>query len=334
MRPGTRRARAAALAVLIVLLVLAGLDGGRAAAQEAPAFEVSASLQPRAATLGEHVQLVVTVRHSQELLISATTPTRVSNVELVATQPEELVFDDAATGTAGMATTTFRFTIAAYQLGDLHPGEVEVSWLARDGSVGFRTVQPPILRIAPVRAAGDVELRPLKPQATAGSPPAWWQRAELALAPLLLVVAVGAAVLWRRRRTVPAEVAEAPGVELPEDRARRRLDALQAATLDSREAYRQFYGELSIVVRAYLAARFGFNATALTTGELRERFDAAGIGRWQARLADGLLERCDAAVYARARPDPASADHDLTVAYEIVELSRPRRTEALEAVSA
>ena len=88
------------------------------------------------------------------------------------------------------------------------------------------------------------------------------------------------------------------------------------------------------MVRTYLAARFWFNATALTTRELRERFDAAGIGRWQARLADGLLERCDAAVYARARPDPASADHDLTVAYEIVELSRPRRTEALEAVSA
>jgi hypothetical protein len=30
-------------------------------------------------------------------------------------------------------------------------------------------------------------------------------------------------------------------------------------------------------------------------------------------------------VYARAQPDPASADHDLTVAYEIIELSRPRR---------
>ena len=104
--------------------------------------------------------------------------------------------------------------------------------------------------------------------------------------------------------------------------------------LTDRERYRHFYGELSIAVRAYLAERFGFNATALTTAELSRRFEQVGVGRWQARLASGLLERCDAAVYARARPDPASADHDLTVAYEIVELSRPRRSDVAEAVSA
>lgn len=49
-----------------------------------------------------------------------------------------------------------------------------------------------------------------------------------------------------------------------------------------------------------------------------------GVDRWQARLVSGLLDRCDRAVYARQYPDPASADHDLTVAFEIVELSRPR----------
>ena len=49
---------------------------------------------------------------------------------------------------------------------------------------------------------------------------------------------------------------------------------------------------------------------------------ALGVERWQARLVSGLLDRCDGAVYARRRPDPSSADHDLTVAYEIVELSR------------
>ena len=64
--------------------------------------------------------------------------------------------------------------------------------------------------------------------------------------------------------------------------------------------------------------------SALTTAELDQSAEDAGIGRWQARLATGLLQRCDAAVYARSRPDPASADHDLTVAYEVVELSRPR----------
>jgi hypothetical protein len=56
-----------------------------------------------------------------------------------------------------------------------------------------------------------------------------------------------------------------------------------------------------------------------------------GVDRWQARLVSGLLERCDLAVYARQYPDPASADHDLTVAFEIVELSRPQAATPSEA---
>ena len=56
---------------------------------------------------------------------------------------------------------------------------------------------------------------------------------------------------------------------------------------------------------------------------LERRMTGHGVDRWQARLVAGLLDRCDAAVYARRYPEPASADHDLTLAYEIVELGRP-----------
>jgi len=334
--------RPAVLVVVAVVLAVIGvsfataLDRPHVAAQEAtPAFEVNASLRPRAATLGERVQLVVTVRHSQDLLVSSDQPVRVENIDLLEARPEELVFDDPSTGTPGMATTTFEFTIAAYSLGDLHPGDIRVSWLASDGTTGGDVVRPPILRIVPVRASGDEELRPLKPQASAGTPPAWWQRSEVPLGLGGVALAAAAALAWqRRRRPIAQPAVPIEDVRSPEDRARARLDALRGVALVDRAAYRHFYGELSIATRAYLAERHGFNATALTTGELRERFAGAGVGRWQARLVAGLLERCDAAVYARAQPDPASADHDLTVAYEIVELSRPRRGELRQAVSA
>jgi hypothetical protein len=83
-------------------------------------------------------------------------------------------------------------------------------------------------------------------------------------------------------------------------------------------------------MRDYLEQRYAFTATALTTPELNRRMTNEGVGRWQARLTGGLLERCDAAVYAGRRPDPASADHDLTAAFEIIELSRSRQEQPAE----
>jgi hypothetical protein len=313
--------RGTPVALLAIVLALSVSWPGVASAQEAPQFEVIATLQPRAATLGEHVRLTVIVRHSTDLLITTFEPARVSNIELVAVEPETVTFDADRSG----ATTNSVFVLAGFQLGDLHTGDVEVAWLRADGNAGTSVVRPPILRITPVRAEGDDELRPLKAQAVVGGAPAWWQRTELStgLALLLFTVAV-VSWWWRRRvRSVTAPVSTPTGASA-EDRARARLDRLQGAALTDRAVYQHFYGEISLVTREYLAERYEFNATALTTTELGQRIEGAGISRWQARLATGLLQRCDDAVYARFRPDPASADHDLTVAYEVVELSRPR----------
>ena len=319
----------ASIVTVAAMLIALAAWSGVAHAQEPPRFDVTATLQPRAATLGEHVRLSVIVEHSTDLLITVAEPARVSDIELVATEPETVTFD----ATGSLATTTYVFVLAAFQLGDLHPGDVEVSWLRADGASGSSSVRPPILRITPVRAEGDLELRPLKPQATAGAAPAWWQRPEIpgGLAALLLSVAA-ASWWWLRRRSRRAAVTSvAPAGVSPEDQARARLGRLQGAALTSQDAYQHFYSEISLTTRAYLAQRYAFNATALTTTQLERRAEQAGIGRWQARLATGLLERCDAAIYARRRPDPASADHDLTVAYEVIELSRPRyRGEELE----
>jgi len=307
--------------LLISALAFAVSWPGGASAQEAR-FAVTTTLQPRAATLGEYVRLTVTVRHATDLLITTSEPERASDIELVAAEPAIVTFDQDGSA----ATTTHSFVLAAFQLGNLESGDVRVSWLHANGSAGSLIVHPPILRITAVRAAGDHDLRPLKPQAVVGGASAWREPSALPFA--LVVLLVGITVVswwWRRRRgpVVAAPVSARAGASA-EDRARACLDQLQGRSLADRDTYDHFYGVISLATRQYLAERYGFNASALTTIELAQSFDQAGVGRWQARLATGLLERCDAAVYARSRPDPTSADHDLTVAYEVVELSRPR----------
>jgi len=81
------------------------------------------------------------------------------------------------------------------------------------------------------------------------------------------------------------------------------------------------YRVLSSVVKGELARRYDIPALALTSGELRRRMEAGGLDRWQARLVGGLLEECDAVIYAGYRPATERRNADLTMAREIIEVA-------------
>ncbi len=113
-------------------------------------------------------------------------------------------------------------------------------------------------------------------------------------------------------------VARRPRKPAPADGPRPRPDLAGAGAIlesDPVGAYRT----LSAAVRRHLADTYGFPAVALTARELVRRMEAEGVDRWQARLVGGLLENCDAVVYAGYRPANERRQADLTMALEIVE---------------
>lgn len=157
-----------------------------------------------------------------------------------------------------------------------------------------------------------LELTPLPaPAAIDGAESPLLRPAIAAGALLVLVLVVGAAwLVFRRvmrRRPAPATGAVAP-IPVDLDGAESLLDR------DPVTAYRT----LSAAVRDVLGARYGFPARALTTREMDRRMQAAGVDRWQARLVTGLLEECDAVVYAGYRPAAERRYADLNMAREIV----------------
>lgn len=321
-RPHTPHALALALSLLVALLALTTVTAPRTArAQQPPAgtpppLEVTAGVTPAATTIGDHVTLSIIVRSGDDVLVEAAAP-QLDHVDLLTTDPPATTPQPG-----GGVVTTFTFVLQPFRVGAINTGALRLRWLRADGSTGTIAVPGATMRILAVRAPDDETLRALKPQANVpGAPPAWVRPAiAAAVATALLAAAAAVALLLRLRRRAE----EAPGPDTTLERAARgQLDGLAAAAPPGGD-YQAYYGGMALAVRAYLGARFGFNAHALTTTELERRMVAHGVDRWQARLVGGLLERCDAAIYARRYPDPASADHDLTVAYEIVELSRPR----------
>lgn len=106
-------------------------------------------------------------------------------------------------------------------------------------------------------------LRDIKPLVPVPLGPSWWEIALWVLAAALLIA--GAVYMWRKRLAKPA----APVAQDPADViALRALRALRLAPDATIEAVQTHYFALSEIVRTYVEARFGLNATDLTTEEI------------------------------------------------------------------
>ncbi|GIW13595.1 MAG: hypothetical protein KatS3mg062_1034 [Tepidiforma sp.] len=271
--------------------------------------EIEVTLEPSSARIGDHLQLTVRL-----ILPPGQSPEFAPGtagwgaVELVSLQPPR----QSGTSAAGTAWV-LEATVAPFALGDLafSPTIAVVS-----GSE-VRTVDPSPVTVAVLPTLlpdAPLELSPLPPPvviAGAESPLLRPALAAAAAAAGLLLVAL-ALTLIRRLSRRPAPV---PGPPPPADPALPGLLAAESAIdTDPVAAYRA----LGSAVRAELARRFGIPATALTAAELRARLESAGADRWVARLAGGLLEECDAVVYAGYRPAPERRRADLAMAYELV----------------
>ncbi len=283
---------------------------------QAPA-DIRVDLSITDVRLGERFTVAVTIAHGTDMLVNVAPPERSATLQLVEIRPPARMPD--STG----VVTRFEYVLAVFALGDIRLQPLRVSWLHADGATGFALTHLPPLTVVTASVPNDTNLRPLKPQLdVTGAPPSWQQPAITAGTAALTIALIAILVLRWRHSVAPLNI---PAIEAStaESEARQRLDTLSAEQPLTRGDYDTYYGTIAAVVRDYLEERFEFGARSLTTTELQQQMVLRGVERWQARLVGGLLDRCDSAVYAGKHPDPASADHDLTVAFEIVELSRP-----------
>jgi hypothetical protein len=241
-------------------------------------------------------------------------------------------FSSSRSAGSGRAEITLTLDMAVFATGDLQLPSLRLAFKERSGNAGEVITRPTSVRvesILPADASSGTALRDLKPQAEIPQPGAFqaWIPALVALG--VLIVA-GLALMLLRRRAKPREVAVEEDVDedyvAPEDRARALLDRAGADFARDSD-YVAYYTTIANTLRAYVTVRFGFPAFAMTTTEMQEQMVRRGMDRWQARIAGGLLNQCDAVVYARYRPAHERADIDLTAAYEIIEMSRPRELE-------
>lgn len=316
--------------VLAGLLCLAAFLHNDEARAADPVFIEMTIDQPSRLTVGERVQYTFVVEvdgGTQVALAPAALPPEVALVD----PPQET----RVPLPNGREQVTLSLEVAPFVVGEVELPPLPLRYSSPDGSSGTLQGNASVLNVSSILpASGQVQPRGLKPQAQIGTPPAGWVTpaivaAAAGLAVLLLALLLRIALLQarsRRRNAAPVVLMQPQG---PEDLARNALDEAGAA-FGADGDYTAYYRALGTAVRTYLSERHGFPAFALTTRELEEAMIAKGIDRWQVRVTAGLLNQCDAVVYASYRPAAERADADLTAAYEIIEITRPEEEQAVD----
>ena len=150
-------------------------------------------------------------------------------------------------------------------------------------------------------AAGDLEINP-----TRDLPPFSWKLVGIcaaALAGLLLVLALGY-FIYRKVRTI-VRVHRMSPIE----RALYELDKLLRKGLPGRGFYKDFYVELTMVVRRYIERRYGVRAPNLTTDEfLRAAGSNAAFTQASITELKAFLQSADLVKFAGLEATPEMAD--------------------------
>lgn len=147
----------------------------------------------------------------------------------------------------------------------------------------------------------------------------WWLWA------LLVLLAAGLLawlIIWFwRRKQAPAV---APPVIPPWEKALRALDRLGATTPKTAAELKEYYFELSRIVRIYIEERFNIRAPEMTTEEFMERARAAAELSGEHRdFLNQFLHVSDMVKFARFAPTPQDMREARSSAGRFVESTKP-----------
>lgn len=312
-----------ALAALIVASATA------ASAQEAKTFGIT--LQPARATVGDHLALTITIRHSPAAQLEA--PGSLDDfapLELIEVRPP-----DTRDVTAGLQETRFVYVLAAFQTGEVRPPPLRVAVHGAQDEVA--TLQPPAALIESVVSPGSpATLRDLKgPLVASTGTPSWvWGALLMAGFGSLTLLTMALARIPTLRRPAPLVASVGPAEEQADEAARRELSAIARAGLLDRGELTEYYRRIAACLRTYLTQRFAISAVAMTPQELQERLGALDVHQLPVRLAVNVLEQCQAVQFAGYEPARERAETVLSSAAEVVTLTSPSEpvSEQIEAV--
>jgi hypothetical protein len=195
--------------------------------------------------------------------------------------------------------------VTAYRLGDLEIPAIIATLRQADGTALPIQSNPVRIKISSVISGKDQELREIKPQAVLPEDYRWlW----ILLASLLLLGTAGFFVHRYFKRKKKKTMISPEMLISPEEAARLAIRELEARDLIGKGCFKEYYFELSEIIKRYLGRRLKIPSLERTTREFSLDLERSQLLWDQRQIVRKFLEECDLVKFARYVPSPAEID--------------------------
>ncbi|MFH0802093.1 MAG: hypothetical protein V2A78_06870 [bacterium] len=293
-----------------------------------PPVSVSATLDKKTATIGEPIELTITLTYDSRVVLEE--PLIAALVKSLAEPKEGLdsqVFDileekpPESRMEQRKKAEIFHYRIAFFKSGKTAFPELPVNFKDLKGRAARARSSPVEIEIKSALAAGKnpKDIRDIKGPLWMNYP--WYYYAAGVL--LLLLFALLVLFLLHLRRKSRAATEAVKPVRPPWETALENFSALENSGLISDGKIKEFYVRLTDIFRIYLEERYGIPALDRTTMELYGEMKKGEVPREHAGAARDLLARCDQVKFAKYVPPEEEIKTALAEGRRIVQVTIP-----------
>jgi hypothetical protein len=151
------------------------------------------------------------------------------------------------------------------------------------------------------------------------------------LVPLLISIALLALIilgiwyyLWRKKQNKPLFPVVTRPVGPPWQVALEDLENLEKKKLWQQGKIKDYYTELTDILRSYLKFQHSIDALEMTSYEILQAFDQSGLPPTHRGILNNILQRADFAKFAKATPSRQENEISLQEAIQFIENTKPQ----------
>jgi hypothetical protein len=264
-------------------------------------------------TIGEVVTLQLEVRRPESL--------KLAFPQVGATLGEWVVrgtnrLPTKAVNGGGAVSEVLALQLTIYKTGEFEIPKIQIEAVRPGGERSILTSEPVKIKVGSVLTGNQDTLKDLKPQAeiAADYKPFLLFLAALGSAAYLIYRLVQR--LKRRRKALPAILQDR---RTAEEIARQAIRQLLARKLIEQGYLKEFYLELSEIVKRFLGSKMGIPSLERTTEEFTEDLRQTAIQAGHYRMIRQFLDDCDLVKFAKYRPGAEEIQQIIARSSEIID---------------